>query len=87
LDVNWTPDVSSFVTLAACQENQTAKEHFLHRNGLFTGVLLDVLESDAVDQSTTFERLIELVGKNIGEWQDPMTSGDQKTSRLFFRDN
>ena len=79
--------MSSFVTLAACRMDETAKEHFTQNNGIFTGVLLDTLESDEVDENTTFEGLITKVADTIGIWQEPEARGDRKHLRLWFRDN
>lgn len=84
MDVNWTPDTSSFVTLAACCAHETAKEHRTQRYGLFTGVLLDTLESDAVDKHTTFEGVIQLVAGKLRRWQMPVAHGDRKNSCLWF---
>lgn len=77
--------MSSFVTLAACRRDQTAKEHFKQNNGLFTGVLLDTLESDQVDENTTFEGLIEQLTEKLHKWQVPVAHGDRKHLRLWFR--
>ena len=87
MDVSWIPDLSSFVTLAACRRDQTAKEHFKQGNGLFTGVLLDTLESDAVDKYTTFEEIIQQVAKKLRNWQVPEVKGDRKHLRLWFRED
>jgi len=67
--------------------DETAKEHFTQNNGLFTGVLLDTLESDEVDENTTFEGLITQVADKIDIWQEPEAHGDRKHLRLWFRDN
>ena len=83
----WSPDLSAFVTLAACRRDQKAKEHFKQKNGLFTGVLLDTLESDAVDEHTTFEGLIGLVAVKLRKWQVPEVHGDRKRLRLWFRED
>src|SRR5260221_4717520 len=85
MDVNWRPDLSSFVMLAACRRDQMAKEHSTQSNGLFTGVLLDTLESDEVNSDTTFEGLIKLVAKELGTWQKPVAYGERKCCRLWFR--
>jgi len=82
MDVNWTPDTSSFVTLAACGRYERAKEHSTQGYGFFTGVLLDTLESDAVDKNTTFEGVIQLVAAKLRRWQVPVAHGDRKDSRL-----
>jgi len=66
--------------------DETAKEHFTQNNGLFTGVLLDTLESDEVDENTTFEGLIAQVADKIDIWQEPEAHGDRKHLRLWFRD-
>ena len=66
--------------------DETAKEHFTQNNGLFTGVLLDTLESDEVDENTTFEGLIAQVADKIDIWQEPEAHGDRKNLRLWFRD-
>jgi hypothetical protein len=87
MDVKWTPDLSSFVTLAACRRDQKALEHFKQKNGLFTGVLLDTLESDMVDENTTFEGLVQQVAEKISTWQVPVARGDRKDSRLWFRED
>jgi len=49
MDDDWSPDSSSFVMLAACRRDQLALEHSTQNNGLFTGVLLDTLESAQVE--------------------------------------
>ena len=87
MDDKWSPDSSAFVTLAACRRDQKAMEHFKQTNGLFTGVLLDTLESDAVDEHTTFEGLIELVAEKLRKWQVPEVHGDRKHLRLWFRED
>jgi hypothetical protein len=87
MNVNWTPDLTSFVTLAACRRDQKALEHFKQKHGLFTGVLLDTLESDTVDDKTTFEGLIQQVVEKIKKWQVPVAHGDNKNLRLWFRED
>ena len=87
MDVTWTPDLSSFVTLAACRRDQMAKEHFKQRNGLFTGVLLDTLKSNAVDKHTTFEGIIQQVAKKLSNWQVPEVKGDRKYLCLWFHED
>ena len=86
MGVNWTPDLSSFVMLAACRTEERSREYAKHNNGLFTGVLLDTLESDAVDTNTTFEGLIQLVAEKLRKWQEPVAYGDRKNLRLWFRE-
>lgn len=84
MDVNWIPDTSSFVTLAACRGYENAREHFTQDYGIFTGVLLDTINSDAVDKNTTFEGVIQLVAEKLERWQVPVAHGDRKNSRLWF---
>lgn len=84
MDIDWTPDTSSFVALSACSGYETAKEHFKQDYGMFTGVLLDTLESDAVDKNTTFEGATRLVAEKLRRWQVPVAHGDRKNSRLWF---
>jgi hypothetical protein len=67
--------------------NETAMEHCTQNNGFFTGVLLDTLESDEVDENTTFEGLVAQVANTINIWQEPEARGDRKHLRLWFRDN
>jgi len=62
-------------------------EHCTQNNGFFTGVLLDMLESDKVDENTTFEGLVAQVADTIDIWQKPEARGDRKHLRLWFRDN
>jgi len=45
---------------------------------------LDTLESDEVDENTTFEGLIQLVMAKIKKWQMPVGHGDRKHMRLWF---
>lgn len=85
MDVNWCPDLSSFVMLAACRRDQMAKELPTQTNGLFMGMLLDTLESDAVDSNTTFKGLIELVAAKLRTWQEPVAYGERKNCCLWFR--
>jgi hypothetical protein len=84
--------LSSFVILARCGSHEEAKEGISDLNGCFTAALLRVLKDHdrVMDESTTFEKLIELVGQEItaiNESQHPEAHGDKKTSRLWFRDD
>jgi len=74
----WSPDLSSFVMLAACRRDRLALEHSTQSNGLFTGLLLDTLESDQVNEKTTFEEVIQLVAVKLRMWQEPIADGDRK---------
>ena len=46
--------------------------------------LLDTLESDVVDENSTFEGLIQLVVAKIKKWQMPVAHGDRKYMGLSF---
>jgi len=85
-DSHWTPDSSSFVALAACRRDQTTKEDSDQGLGLFTGVLLERLGSEEVDENTTFDELIAQVSEKIGMWQEPVAHGDRKHLRLWFQE-
>ena len=89
MDDNWSPDLSSFVMLAACRRDQLALEHSTQSNGLFTGLLLDTLESDRVNETTTRRSekssMIQLVAVKLRMWQEPIVAdGDRKSCRLWF---
>ena len=71
--------------LAACRRDQTAKDFDTQPNGLFTGLLLDILGSEKVDENTTFEGAIQLVAEQLKAWQEPVAHGERKGSRLWFR--
>jgi len=64
--------------LAACRRDRLALEHSTQSNGLFTGLLLDTLESDQVNEKTTFEEVIQLVAVKLRMWQEPIADGDRK---------
>jgi len=84
MDNDWSPDSSSFVMLAACRQDQLALEHSTQNNGLFTGVLLDTLESAQVDEKMTFEEVVRLVAAKLRPWQESVADGERKGSRLWF---
>jgi hypothetical protein len=67
--------------------NGMAHEDCTQNNGFFTGTLLDMLESDKVDENTTFEGLISQLADTVGIWQVPEARGDRKNLRLWFCDN
>ena len=71
--------------LVACRRDQTAKELDTQPHRLFTGLLSEILDSEKVDENTTFEGAIQLVAEQLKAWQEPVAHGERKGSRLWFR--
>lgn len=86
--MDWILDLDSFVMLAACRRDRTAREYRdpSPGQGLFTGVLLDTLRSNQVNENTTFQGVNDMVAEKLRRfWQEPVAHGERKNSRLWFR--
>ncbi|SJL01002.1 uncharacterized protein ARMOST_04316 [Armillaria ostoyae] len=84
LSKDWQPDMSSRVVLAACKDNQSAKEEQGHNgfHGVFTRTLVRVLRSIDYKKGTTYIDLVHLVNQSIS--QTPVVAGVHKSERLWY---
>ncbi|KAK0458344.1 uncharacterized protein EV420DRAFT_1643233 [Desarmillaria tabescens] len=83
--IDWKPDFSSHVLLAACRIHETATE--LRRQdgtyyGLFTDASLRTLMSDQLEDESTFLDLRDALPLYPG--QHPVMVGDDKNSLVWF---
>ncbi len=87
LSQNWQPDMSSHVTVAACQDYQTARESGGGGDGYdgeFTRSLVDALTSGECNHGTTYQDLANLL--NRSPTQTPNICGDHMNEPLWYLD-
>ncbi|KAK0455687.1 caspase domain-containing protein [Desarmillaria tabescens] len=85
LSDDWRPDMSSHVTLTACQEGQVAKEMPGKKvyGGVFTKTLVRVLKSGAWKKKITYVELNELLDQSY--FQTPVVTGGHKNERVWYQ--
>ncbi|PBL01554.1 hypothetical protein ARMGADRAFT_1071098 [Armillaria gallica] len=87
LSPDWQADMSSHVTVAACQDYQTARESGGGGDrcgGEFTRRLVDALTSGKCNQGTTYQDLVNLL--NHSPTQTPFVYGDHMNEPLWYLD-
>ncbi|KAK0227274.1 peptidase C14, caspase domain-containing protein [Armillaria nabsnona] len=88
-DGDWSPDMTSHVVLAACQETEHAQEDEGENgyNGIFTRALIEALKSDSLSAGSTYQDLIDKVDIDPRRLmvQKPIAAGSTN-ERLWYQD-
>ncbi len=86
-DGDWSPDMTSHVVLAACQETEHAKEHERENgcNGIFTQALIEALKSDRLKAGSTYRDLIDTLRIPTSTAQVPVVAGRHMNERLWYK--
>ncbi|KAK0213448.1 caspase domain-containing protein [Desarmillaria ectypa] len=81
----WCPDMTSHVILAACRENETAKEKQGKTgfHGVFTDSLVRVLRSKDSNERSTYVDLVSSLNRT--NTQASVVAGSYKHSMLWYR--
>ncbi|KAK0470729.1 peptidase C14, caspase domain-containing protein [Armillaria novae-zelandiae] len=85
-DGDWSPDMTTHVILAACQETEHAKEHERENgcNGIFTQALVEALKSDRLNAGSTYRDLIHTLRLLPSTAQVPVVAGRHIDERLWY---
>ncbi len=88
---DWCPDMDSHVFVAACKDDQCAKEKKVKGEdgtagyiGIFTDLLVRFLRSDYWKKETTYADLVHRLDK--APHQTPVVAGKCKDARLWYQD-
>lgn len=86
---DWVPDTESHVIVAACREDEVAKETRLKQRGeawggVFTNALVKVLKLGKLREEATYTDLIETLGRRVCH-QTPNVTGGRKNTRLWYQ--
>ncbi len=86
-DGDWSPDMTSHVILAACEETEHAKEHERENgcNGVFTQALIEALKSDRLKAGSTYHDLIHTLLIPPSMTQVPVVAGRHMNERLWYK--
>ncbi len=82
----WSPDMSSHVVLAACQENQVVTETREEERvqSVFTESLIRVLTSGTFNERSTYIDLLFALPAMHG--QTPVVAGKHKNAQICYQD-
>ncbi|KAK0470736.1 peptidase C14, caspase domain-containing protein [Armillaria novae-zelandiae] len=85
-DGDWSPDMTTHVILAACQEYELAKEDESETgwNGIFTRALLEALKSIRLRAESTYCDLIDTLRIDNHAGQRPMVAGSMN-ERIWYQ--